>query len=821
MKKWKKHLVGWTIFLILTLAVISLVSFFMIKRTLARYDGTVENNRLESDVIVYTDSMAVPMIIAKSQEDAAYTLGYLHAQERLFQMDIGRRAGEGRLSEIFGEKTAAFDLMFRTIGIARNAYKSFKRIDSTTKKILISYSNGVNEYIEEYRGKYPVEFGLLGYEPYKWKPEHSLIIAKMMAWELNLSWWSDVASAHIIQKLGKEKSTKLLPDYPENAPFIIDDRLNRYSEVPLALIETDREFRNFIGFNGTHIGSNSWVISARRSATGKPIIANDPHLAFSAPGKWYFAVIRSDGWNAEGFTLPGLPSVVIGKNRNIAWAMTNVMADDADFYIEQIDTINNRYLVDGQWKNLDVRTDSIYIKNTGYHKFVIRRTHRGPIISGIHPYRLINKKSKNLQISMRWTGNDFTNEMLASVLINRANNQEEFVAALKYFNVPGQNFIYADKDGNIGYVCAALLPLRKNTSPTLIYDGTVTDSDWSGFVSYNLMPKIINPENGFIASANNKTIRSFPYHISNIWEPSSRIERITHLLDSKKLHTVDDFRNYQMDFVSPYAKFVTGNLLKAFENVKIKDENLALALELLQNWDYNFKAGSQTPSIYSAFLYFLIKNTFEDELGPDLIKEYVILANVPYRKIYELLQEENDSLYDNVMTSRKESKNDILRKSLVDALSYLEINYGKNPVDWQWGKIHTVTFKHFFHGVSSLTDKLIDIGPYSIGGDGTTVFNTEYSFVTLFDNGQTELIKKNKPFENILGPSMRYIYDFANPDYIKFILPTGQSGNFISPHYKDMTGMWLRGKYHIVPLNEKEFEMKSVNKLVLKAGQAD
>lgn len=821
MKKWKKHLIGWTIYLILLLLVVSLVSYIMVKRTLPQYDGTVTNNRIGSEAIIYRDSMAVPMIIAKSQEDAAYALGYLHAQERLFQMDIARRAGEGRLSEIFGDKTAPFDLMFRTVGIAGTASESYKRIDTATRKILIAYSNGVNKFIDEAGGKYPVEFGLLGYEPYKWKPEHSLIIAKMMAWELNLSWWSDVAFAHIIKKIGKEKAAELLPDYPENAPLIIDDRFNRFAEAPLELIKTDREFRKFTGFIGTHIGSNSWAVSGKRSATGKPIIANDPHLAFSAPGKWYFALIRSKEWNAEGFTLPGLPSIVIGKNRNIAWAMTNVMADDADFYIEQIDTINNRYFVDGQWKNLDVRTDSIYIKNKGYHKFVIRHTHRGPIISGIHPYRLINKKSENLQISMRWTGNDFTNELLSSFLLNRANNWREFSSALKYFNVPGQNFIYADKEGNIGYVCAALLPARNNASPTLIYDGTTTNSDWKGYVPYDMMPKLFNPEKGYIASANNKTIKTFPYHISNIWEPSSRIERITQLLNSRGLHTPDDFRNYQTDFVSPYAKFVTGNLLKAFENVKIKDANLELVLELLRNWDYNMNAGSQTPSIYSAFLYFLIKNTFEDELGPDLIKEYVILANVPYRKIYELLGEDSNPLFDDVTTPRKENKNDILRKSLVDALSYLEINYGKNPVDWQWGKIHSVTFKHMFHGISSLADKLIDIGPFPIGGDGTTVFNTEYSFVTLFDKGNTEYINKEKPFENILGPSMRYIYDFANPDYIKFIMPTGQSGNFISPHYRDMTEMWLDGKYHVVPLNEDEFKEKSVNKLVLKTKETN
>lgn len=818
MQKWKKAVYGVTGSLLVLILFIFLVSFFMLKKSLPVYNVNKIVDGIYSEVTIYRDSFAVPMIIASNDEDVAFALGYLHAQDRLFQMDVARRAGEGRLSEIFGSKTISFDRMFRTIGIFKNVSNNFEQLNPITKKILIAYSKGVNAYIKEAKGNYPIEFDILGYDPYPWKPEHSLVIAKLMAWELNLSWWSDVAFSNIVQKLGAEKAQQLLPNYPQNAPTIIPESINKFASISKNIIEIDRKFREFIGFTGTHIGSNSWVVNGKMSKSGKPIIANDPHLAFTAPGKWYFIIIRSNDWNAEGFTIPGLPSVVIGKNQYIAWGMTNVMADDADFYVEKIDSTGKKYFFNGEWKNLTIEKDSFAVKDSSNYNFEIRKTHRGPIISDVHPYNVLYPKSGKLtaNLSMRWTALEFSDELYASILINKSKNWNEFKEALRYFTVPGQNFIYADKFGNIGYVCAARLPLRNSISSTLIYDGTTDAFDWKGFVPYDEMPKLFNPQQNFIASANNKTAKNFKYHISNIWEPSSRIERITELLNSKKIHSVRDFETYQMDFVSPYAKKITKFILDAFKLAKVNDRNLQIALELFNNWNYEFNARSQIPTIYSSFLHFLIKNTLEDELGEDLIKEYVFLANIPYRKIVELLEENNSTLFDDIHTSKTESRDEIIRKSLVDALNYLEKKICKDISKWQWGEIHKVTFKHIFHGVAKITDKLIDIGPYPIGGDGTTIFNTEYSFPALFeDNNNASKVLKEEPFENNLGPSMRFIYDFGNPDYLEFIMPTGESGNFMSEHYKDMTDMWLNGKYIKLPLREEQFQKNAKSRMKL------
>lgn len=819
MKSWKKILIGLFGSIFIIAVVIFIISYIILNKSLPEYDGKVKLSGLISEVNIYRDSFAIPLISASNDEDLAFALGYVHAQERLFQMDLARRAGEGKLSEVFGSKTIPFDKMFRTLGLYKIVEATYPKLNPLSKKILAAYSKGVNSFIENSKGKYPIEFDVLGYDPYPWKPEHSLLIAKLMAWELNISWWSDIAFSNLIQKVGVDKAKELLPDYPENAPTIIPREISSYAHIGNELINLDRQFREFMGTTGTHIGSNNWVINGNISKSNKPIIANDPHLGFTLPGKWYFTVLRSNDWNAEGFTIPGLPAIVIGKNENIAWAMTNVMADDSDFYVEKIDSSGQKYFVNNQLRDIVSNSDSFAVKDSSYYKFTIRKTHRGPIISDVHAFNILYPEGDgrvSSTISMRWTAFEFSDEMYAAISLNKAKNWNDFKEALRYFTAPGQNFIYADKSGNIGYVCAARLPLRSNSSPTLIYDGSTDVNDWKGFVPYDEMPKFFNPTQNFIATANNKTVSNFRYHISNVWEPPSRIVRITELLRSKKFHSKEDFKNYQMDFFSPYAKEIVPYILNAFNGVKVNDRNLKTALELLDNWDFEMAASSQVPTIYLYFYHRLIKNIFEDELGEDLLKEYVFLANIPYRIISKYLKENSSSFFDDINTNKVETRDDIVRKSLVDALTDLEEKFGADISIWQWGKIHKVRFKHIFSGASAILDNLINIGPFEIGGDGTTVFNTEYSFNEIYER-ERDLKKphRSEPYQNILGPSMRYIYDFGDPEYFYMILPTGQAGHFLNPHYKDMTKKWLKGEYIKIPINEKEFINSSSHSLKL------
>ncbi|MFH1195955.1 MAG: penicillin acylase family protein [bacterium] len=804
MKSPVKIVIGIVVSLLLIITTVVIISFVLVKGTLPKYNGNISIHGISSDVKIYRDSFAVPYIMAESEFDAAFAVGYVHAQERMFQMDLARRAVEGRLSEIFGSKALPVDKMFRTLGLTKIVDKNFDKYNEVSRKYLEAYSKGVNAYLTETDKNCGIEFDLLGYEPEDWKPSHSIYVSKLVSWLLNMSWWADIAFSDLVQKLGKEKVKEILPDYPENAPTIIPKSLASAKAVTNDFMNADKYVREFLGFTGTHIGSNNWAVNGSMSASGKPMVANDMHLAFSLPGIWYFAVIRSDNWNAEGITLPGTPYVVAGKNQDISWVMTNLMADDSDFYTETLDSTETKYFFNGQWKNLEIVTDTIKVKDSTDVIITVMKTHRGPIISDVHAYNVLypDANKDRAKISMRWTAFDFSDDIFSFTSINKAKNWSEFKKALSYFSTPGQNFVFADKEGNIGYIAAAKLPIRNSNSPTLIFDGTTNEGDWIGYVPFDEMPMIFKPPQNFIASANNKAVADFKYHISNLWEPPSRIERINELLKSKKIHSVQDFKNYQMDFVSPFAREIAPFILDAFAGVELKDNNLKLALELFRNWDYEMNSQSQVPAIYHVFYYHLVKNIFLDEMGEQLLNEYAFISNIQHRVVTSLLNKNDSRWFDDINTPQIEKRDDILRGSMSEALDELEDKLGKDIADWQWGRLHQITFKHPFYGHAGILDELISIGPYEIGGDGTTLFNSEYSF--------------DKPYDCVLGPSIRFIYDFANPGELYFILPTGQSGHFASDHFNDMTNLWLNGGLLKIILDRSEIESSNYDLLILK-----
>ena len=813
MRRWLKITIGITVSVIILLSVAGFIFYRILSATLPDYSGEINCPEVEHQIKIFRDSTAVPYIIAKDDKDVAFALGYVHAQDRLFMMDMVRRAGEGRLSEILGSKALPFDEMFRTVGIEKIAENIYKQLSPESKLLLESYSEGVNFYINHNKDKLPVEFDVLGYTPREWTPVSSLVVIRMMGWELNIGWWSDIALSDLISKLGYEKVREILPNYPENAPYVIPPGIKSYGKLASGFLKTDTDFRKFIGWTGTHIGSNNWIVNGKLSTSGSPVIANDTHLAFSAPCKWYAAVIKSKGWNAGGVTLPGAPVVVIGKNKNIAWAVTNIMEDDADFYSEKLDSAGNNYFYKGKWHPLNIVKDTIKVKDTSDVIIKIKSTEHGPIISGIHPYGvyLKDKNIINSCISMQWLGRYPSDELLTFYKINKASNWEEFRAAFKTYGLPGQNFVYGDEKGNIGYFFGAKLPIRNTNNPSLIYDGTTGDGDWKGFVPEDKLPNLFNPSDNFIASANNKTEKNFKYYITDLWEPPSRIERITTLLTGKSKQSVKDFMKYQNDFVSPYADSMTSYILNAFKNVKITDPNLSTAIELFKNWRYNINRDDQISAIYEVFFKHLLRNIFLNKMGKDLFNEFVFVQNIPFRSIMQLMHNPGSDWFDDPSTPTVENRDDLIRKSMDDALNDLENNYGKDLTNWQWGKMHYVVFKHFFSGHSSILDKMIDIGPFPIGGDGTTIFNTEYPF-TVDVNHIPGL--KHGEYENNLGPVMRYIYDFSKPDQFYLILTTGESGNVISKFYKDMTQMWLSGKYLKIRTDLRSIENPK-NKLLI------
>jgi penicillin amidase len=814
MPNWLKITIGIVSTLIIVSIFAGIIFFGMLKKSLPAYEGTIESEKINDDIFINTDSVGIPHIIAQNDNDVAFALGYLHAKERLFSMDLYRRAGEGRLSEIFGKRTLKFDELFRTIGITRTIKENFNKYDKTTLSLLKSYADGMNYFIGNNKSKLPIEFDLLGYEPEPWTEIHSLLMIRMMAWELNLNWWADFIYAELIEKFGVEKASEILPDVSTKDLNNIPKSSNSISGLAQNFLQSNFQFKKFFGLEGSQIGSNNWVVDGKKSSSGEPIIANDPHLPYSVPSKWYLAAIKTQDEILAGVTLPGVPGIVIGTNSHIAWALTNLMNDETDFYLEKIDSSKKNYFLDNKWQPLKVIKDTIKIKNHQSKIIQIASTHRGPIISDVHQMIFFYNEDKKSfpAISMHWLGLEFSDEMFAFYRINKAKNFQEFKEAVSDFSVPGQNFLYADKDGNIGYIAGAKIPIRSSNSSSIISDGTKSSNDWLGFVSKNEMITYLNPANGFLATANSNHFDKLNFYITHLWEPSSRFDRINELLRQKEIHSVENFKQYQFDQISKYAEQIVPQIIAAFDEVKIKDKNLKQALELFENWDYKMDAYSQTASIYQIFINKLLKNIYYDEMDEDLYNQFLFVASVPYRSLMKILISES-AWFNDVKSGKTYDKNSIIRKSLADALTYLETNYGKDIKLWQWGRIHKVMFKHPLSGAFKPVDKLINLGPFEIGGDGTTIFNTEYSFAK-----KPKMLSQffNNQFDNVLGPSMRFIYDFGTPDEINIVLTSGQSGNIFSEHYSDMSDFWLKGKYYKINISESSFTSSDKKKLIIK-----
>ncbi len=774
------------------------ISFFVLKSYLPSYSKELRVKGLRSEVEIFTDSLGVPYIVANNEEDVAFSLGFVHARERMFQMDLYRRAALGKLSEVVGNKAVKVDKMFRSLGINRAVEKIYNNLDEKTRKILLAYSDGVNAYLSSKKW-HSVEFDLLGYEPEKWKPEHSIAVSKLLAWELNMGWWTRIVEAQLFSKFPKQAVREIFPNGNPNALTSSNDIKENFVN-PRSFAEANLIAKKILRLAGSHIGSNNWAVSPRLSESGKPIIANDTHLAFSLPDQWFVAVIRENKLTVGGFTLPGVPGVLIGENGAIAWTETNLMDDEAIFFLEKTDVKRKLYFNEGKWRKLKVIEDTLKVKDSSDVVFKIYSTSNGVIISDVHPYTFLfpDSSQKKIVLSMKWPALNSTGEFMAIGELNRARNFTEFKNALEQYSYPGQNFVYADSSGNIGYVCAAkLLKIKKGEWKDL-YDGTKSKVP-NEFVPYKTMPKIFNPPSGFIATANNRVGVNFKYHISDLWEPPARFNRISSLLKSGEKFSVKDFQKMQSDELSYYPKEIVKELLRAFRNAKIEDENLNLALKLLRNWDFKFTVSSQPATVYSVFFVKLLGNIFKDEMSENLFKEFVFVANVPLKAINNLLRDKYSYWWDDKTTTVREDRDEILRKSLVDALVFLEKRFGKNIALWQWGRLHKLTLKHPFHGRKRFVDRLFDVGPFEVGGCGTTLFNTEFSFYN--------------PYGVTLGQAMRFIYDFSTPQFFYFTLPSGQSGHVLSPHYGETTRNWLSGKYY--KLNTKLRNAKNIEKTML------
>ncbi len=793
-----------------TLLLVSLAGFIFLRHLVTKSftvtHGSITVIDLHGDVDVYRDPYGIPHIHAEDEHDLMVAVGYVHAQDRLWQMDLMRRAGEGRLAEVLGDSAVALDRLFRTIDLRGVAAKIKEQLHPESRRLLEDYAAGVNAFIRTQQGALPVEFDMLNYVPEPWTVEQSVLMTRLMAWELNLAWWTDLTYGEIATKVPLEKLQEIFPTFPDSVPVTVPSPLMKRALTGAeGMLDAGRKYRDFFGLGPLSVGSNGWAVDSSKSVSGKPILANDPHLGMPSPSRWYEMHLSAPGWNIAGVSIPGVPLIVIGHNSHLAWGLTNAMIDDADFYIEKPDSTKpGHYIFRDTSLPFVEREEKIYIGSRDSLIMTVRSTRHGPIINDVHPIAkgAGHDSLHNALIAMRWTGLDVSDEIYAFSLMNRATNHAEFENALKEFTVPGQSVVYADQEGNIAYWTAGHIPIRGKQNAMLPLPGWTGDAEWQGFVPFNELPMLLNPREGFVACANQKIAdRSFPYYISTLWEPPSRIQRIRQLLTSADKFTGNDFKQFQQDLYSIYAKDVTQEILHAYAGQQPADQIVSMALDYLRNWDYRFTQSDIATTIFNAFFVRFLHNTFEDEMGPDVFSRFVFFGAIPYRVAGQLLAADDSLWFDDVRTPVRESKNDIIRKSVSEAVTDLQTTLGMNMKTWQWGALHTVTFSHPF-GKRKPLDRVFNIGPFSIGGGGTSVNKSEYRFMT--------------PYAVAVGPSMRQVVDLGDSLSSSLIITSGESGQPLHQHYNDQTPLWLNGGYLNVTMDWNEIRDAKWDHLLLK-----
>ena len=775
----KRIILGITGIILILLGITAVLRYRIAHKSVPDYNKDIQLNKITQNVEVYRDSLAIPHIYAKSEKDLYTAVGYLMAQDRLWQMDLLRRATTGNLSEIFGKDFIDTDMLMRSLRVTE---KSHNVLDNTPKEIktaLEAFSSGVNQYIQNNKNQLPPEFNILQYKPKPWKPIHSINLIGYMAWDLTMPWSYEITLHKLRSKVGKMKAQSLIPDLSNQNSYVFpnyeSDTIIRKMMDNLLAQNQKLEKLGLKVFSG----SNNWAVSGKKSATGKPILSNDMHLGLFAPGLWQqMHMVVEDKLNVTGVVIPGQPFVISGHNDSIAWGLTNVMLDDMDFYKETIHPEDSgKYRLNGKWKNLKTETEQIPLKSGDTANRTIKYTHRGPIISK-------HKDIRNKAVSMRWIGNEYSNELRSIYLLNHAANWKEFKDAVKTFISVSQNIVYADVQGNIGLYCCAGIPIREGNGIS-IYPGDTTRYDWKGFVPFNQLPHTYNPESGFVASANNKTVDDdYPYYISHWFDLPSRINRIRSLLSEKDKLTVADFKRIQTDQTSNMAKRLKPEIINILENSSDSfSETEKQALDKLKKWNAHYRKESKAALIFEKFYIEYVKSLTGDEFGDSLVGKFLSHDILVRNLVNKTFNDKNNEWINNISTKKQESFSDLVINSFQNTIKELKKEAGSNIEKWKWGNHHTLTLAHPL-GEKKILDKIFNLnkGPFKVGGSYHTVCPYSYSL--------------SNPYDADHGASHRQIYNLAAWDQSWSVIPTGNSGIPASKNYCDQTELYLNKKYH-------------------------
>lgn len=829
-----RRILGGLGLMVLTLAIaVGGFGAYTVRRSFPQTNGTVQIPGLTGAVDIYRDDYGVPHIYADNIHDLFLAQGYVHAQDRFYQMDFWRHQTAGRLSEMYGDGLVGTDKFLRTVGWQRLAEQEYALADAETKAILDAYAEGVNAYIgNRSAAALSLEYSILAlnglqYTPEPWQPPSTLAWAKAMAWDLGGNLDGEITRAILNQKLGVAKATEYMPiAYPADHPVIMPDPA--ISANALDGLQTQiAQINEALGGKFDGIGSNNWVIAGSRTTTGLPLLANDPHLSIQMPSIWYEvglhcrAISETCPFDVTGFSFAGAPGVIIGHNNRIAWGMTNVGPDVQDLFIEKINPANpNQYEVNGEWRDMVIVNETIKVKGGGEEPLTIRYTRHGPLISevyGLEDFAADSGLDASAQyaFALRWTALEVNQTWRAILNLNRAQNFEDFRNALRDFAAPSQNMVYADVEGNIGYQVPGNIPIRKNGEGQAPVEGWADEYEWERYIPFDELPYAYNPPQGYIATANNAVVGpDYPYLISLDWDPGYRAKRIVELIEAQPKISIDYIQQIQGDDMNVGATEVLPYLLAALEGFQFGTPGQAQAADALRGWDYQMRIESQPAALYMSFFNALLEATFHDDLPADQgLEDYWPGGGADnWLVLRAILATPDNAWWDNAATPTAETRDDILRQAFTDGYAALEDRLGKNMETWQWGALHSAIFVNATVGRSGVApiEALFNRGPFPTAG-GSSIVNATGWNMTRDDQAEPD-----NPYRIGSVPSMRMIVDLSNLDNSFTIHSTGQSGHAYHDHYIDMADPWRLIEYHPMRWGAESVQNAAEAHLILK-----
>ncbi|MDE0391393.1 MAG: penicillin acylase family protein [Rhodospirillales bacterium] len=765
---------------------------------LPSYDGAEEVPGLDATVEIVRDANVIPHIYAQSARDGAFAMGYVHAQDRLWQLEMQRRIGQARLAEVVGEPAVEPDKFLRTLGIYRVAERNFENLAPEAQAVYEAYAKGVNAYLETHSELLPLEFQLLGHEPEPWKPADSLVWLKIMAWDLGDNFGDELLRARLAGKLDRAQLQDLWAQHPDDPAPGPHAEAPAFDPAGIDFAALDTAARAAMpALRASGFGSNAWVLSGAHTDSGKPLLANDPHLRLEVPSVWYLAHISTPEFEVIGSTLPGLPFPLLGQSRTLAWGFTNTGPDVQDLFIERIDPEDPaRYLAPEGSLPFEVRTETIEVSGGDPITLEVRETRHGPVVSD-----LLEESAEFLEeghvLAFSWTALA-DDDLSAQALVNAtgAESWEGFVEAMRDLAVPQQTIVFADTQGNIGYVAPGRVPIRASGQGHLPVPGWTGEHDWVDRVPFEALPGDNNPASGRIVTANNRMVsHDYPYYLTDDWTPPYRAGRIEALLDAQPKHDVASFTAIQQDQVSLAAARLTPVLLELAEPANDTGRE---ALAMLGAWDHTMGRESTEALIYMAWARELMHVLFADELG-DVFEDYWKIRTEPIHRALSA----RTQWCDDVTTSAEETCGEAVSRALKISLEYLAVTYGHDMEDWRWGEAHAVHMKSRILGEVPAVGSWFEIDMPS-GGEKETV-----------KAGGFDVADAVRPFAQNHGAGYRAVYDLANPERSVFVISTGQSGNPLSSHYEDYAEPWRDGEYLPMLTDRAAVEEDALGTLVL------